>query len=268
MWHMARVRFPDRDDLDDGVGETVKLFNARKQTPVVVRFAWIALLALMVAACGPLGDDDEEPTPTSEPNEAQPTVPAGADASPAATQQEMPPANIDLSSPVGAASPESGVAEGSPAASQDGAEDATPAPAGTAGEADASPAAPGDGTTGADAGTSPAATAGTPPPDGSPAAGTPVTGTAPTVVTSCAPEDVPAFTGEKPSYVVLEELNFRVGPGSDCDLIGEGPLVAGVGLTVRAGPVVREGENDLQWLQVEVAGVTGWVAADFVAPAE
>jgi uncharacterized protein YraI len=87
-------------------------------------------------------------------------------------------------------------------------------------------------------------------------------------VTSCAPEDIPPFTGENPSYVVLEDLNFRAGPGSDCDIIAGDPLVAGVGLTVRGGPVVREGEDELQWLQVEVAGVTGWVAADFVAPAE
>lgn len=90
---------------------------------------------------------------------------------------------------------------------------------------------------------------------------------APGVVTTCTPDVVPPFGGASAAYVVTEDLNFRAGPGTDCPSIGDGPLAAGTAVTVVGGPVVRQGEEDLEWLQIDVGGVVGWVAADFVNPA-
>ena len=39
-------------------------------------------------------------------------------------------------------------------------------------------------------------------------------------------------------------------------------------MTVTSDPVVREGEEGLAWVRIEVDGVTGWVAAEFIEPAE
>lgn len=83
-------------------------------------------------------------------------------------------------------------------------------------------------------------------------------------VASCEPPQVPPFTGTNPNYVVMEDLNFRVGPGSDCDVIGD-PLSQGVRLTVTSNPVVREDSPD-RWVQVNVDGQIGWVAEEFIEP--
>ena len=61
-----------------------------------------------------------------------------------------------------------------------------------------------------------------------------------------------------------EDLNFRVGPGSDCDAIGE-PLSQGIHITVVSDPVVREGDPE-RWVQVNIDGQIGWVALDFIEP--
>lgn len=223
-----------------------------RRRPILMRGAIILLLSLMVAGCGALGGGDEKSTPTPEPQPTAtlPAFPGSPAASPAA-QQQTPPANIDLSSPTGAAASPAVVAS-TPVAT----------PAVTTGTIPATPAgAPAsDGTTGAPQ------EAGTPAPQATPAASTPTA--APVTVTSCQPDNVPAFSGDSPAYVVLEDLNFRAGPGSDCDLIGTGPLGAGVGVTVTSDPVVREGEEGLEWVRIEVDGVTGWVAAEFIEPAE
>ncbi|HEU0164676.1 MAG TPA: SH3 domain-containing protein [Thermomicrobiales bacterium] len=99
-------------------------------------------------------------------------------------------------------------------------------------------------------------------PEASPASGTPA---ASTVVTSCDPDVIPPFTGDSPDYVTSSDLNFRAGPGSDCDLIGD-PLAEGVALTVLSDPVTRQGE-DGQWVQVNVDGQLGWVSSDYIEPA-
>ena len=228
------------------------------RTSVLSRLALAGVLALLVAACGPLGNDDEKPTPTADVSQAQPTVAvSGSPAS--ATPRASSPMNTDMSTMAGAATPSAGpspMAASTPANVR-----ATPA----AGERTATPTlgTPQSGTATGDGTTGPDVTAGTPAasPSASPAA-------APGVVTSCAPDVVPPFGGETTAYVVVEDLNFRAGPGTDCDSIGEGPLVAGTAVTVIGGPVVRQGEEDLQWLQVDVGGVVGWVAADFVSPAQ
>lgn len=110
----------------------------------------------------------------------------------------------------------------------------------------------GDGTTGA-----------TPPRDESTPSGD-VNSEAVTV-TSCEPENVPEFTGGSDAFVVVENVNFRSGPGTDCSLVGEDVLESGLEITVTSDPVVREGD-DSEWVRVEVGGEEGWVATEFIEP--
>ena len=220
------------------------------------RLALIPVLALLAAACGPLGASEDEQTPTAQSSEAQPTVGLSATAGTAAGSPGAPlPTNTDMSTSGGLATPRSGADAATPVA-------ATPAAPG-ASNADLSSATPSaaeqpisDELTNALLGVASGAV-GTP--AASPAAST-------VTATSCEPQTIPPFTGATTSYVVVEDLNFRVGPGSDCEVIGS-PLAAGSALLVTGGPVVREGEEGVEWLQVEVEGVSGWVAAEFVMPA-
>lgn len=102
-------------------------------------------------------------------------------------------------------------------------------------------------------------------PVASPAA-TPASSAGP-VVTSCSPAEIPPFTGNSPDYVVTEAgLNFRAGPGTDCATLGD-PLDANTPVTVLSDPVTRKGETT-QWVEVQVNGQDGWVAADFIQPAQ
>lgn len=127
----------------------------------------------------------------------------------------------------------------------------------TAAASDGAPV-PGDGTTGA----GPSRDAATPAEIASPDADvTPDSA----VVESCNPEDVPEFTGDTETFVVVENLNFRTGPGVDCDPVGESLLESGASLTVTSDPVVRDGE-DTEWVRVEVEGQEGWVATQFIEP--
>lgn len=100
------------------------------------------------------------------------------------------------------------------------------------------------------------------------AAGTPAATGELLIVDSCEIGEVPVFSGDTATYRVSTGLNFRSGPGSDCALIGDGPLGASTSVEVIGGPVVRQGEEGLEWVQVQVGGETGWVAFDFLEPAE
>ena len=114
--------------------------------------------------------------------------------------------------------------------------------------------------TGAPAKASPAAS-----PVASPGA-TPASSESP-VVTSCSPANIPPFTGSSPNYTVSEQgLNFRAGPGTDCATLGD-PLDSGTAVTVLSDPVTRKGETT-QWVEVQINGQDGWVAADFIQPAQ
>jgi hypothetical protein len=105
-------------------------------------------------------------------------------------------------------------------------------------------------------------------PQASPASGTPVAAAEAPVVDSCEVSDVPAFTGDVTTYVLSVDLNFRAGPGSDCDLIGDGPLGEFSDVDVIGGPVIREGDESPEWVQVQVGEQTGWLALEFLEPAE
>jgi hypothetical protein len=88
-----------------------------------------------------------------------------------------------------------------------------------------------------------------------------------TEVESCDVVEAPPFTGDRADYVVVEEVNFRVGPGADCDSVLDGPLEVGTTLTLLSDPVVRTGDGN-EWVQVEIADETGWVATEFIELAE
>jgi hypothetical protein len=98
-------------------------------------------------------------------------------------------------------------------------------------------------------------------------AGTPGTTTeAGAVATSCDMPDYPPYIGDAPSQVTTSDVNFRSGPGADCDALGE-PLAAGVSVQVLSDPVTREGDDQYQWVAVSIDGTEGWLATEFLEPA-
>ena len=288
------------------------------------KVAMIAILGIVLTACGG-GDDDADPTATTEPEEAQPTVvDEGAgegdevvdlvstpDDAPDSTPAATIPVNTDMSSPdsreplatpgedTGASTPassdEPAGLEGTPGPDADSpgavTTDATPQPTSVetepaeGGETTGTPVsddepveedadvATGDGTTGAvDAGDVVA----TPEAEASPVAdaseeddadATPEAPTDPIVVEGCEVAEVPAYTGETTSYVLSVDVNFRAGPGTDCDQIGDGPLGEFTAVEVIGGPLMRAGDDEFQWVQVQVGESTGWLAFEFLEPA-
>lgn len=195
-------------------------------------------IMMLGTACSPLDDDDEEPTATAGASIQGPDTSASPPPSPVAGGLQGTPAATQGSS----STPDAGPAGGTPASAATPAGDATPVtdapPEATPGEdAQATPEEAGEAEDGA------------------------------SVVDSCEPEEIPAFEGDDPNFVVTASLNFRQGPGQDCDPIGEGPLAEGSNVVVLSEPVTREGE-DQQWVQIEVDGEPGWVAAEFIEPAE
>jgi hypothetical protein len=85
-------------------------------------------------------------------------------------------------------------------------------------------------------------------------------------VTSCEPDNVPPFIGEQVEFLTVTDVNFRVGPGSDCDLVSEGPIGVNIPATLISGPVVREGEEDFVWVQVQIADDIGWLILSAIEP--
>ncbi len=211
----------------------------RYRIGVIGAMALILMVAL--SACGPLGGDDEEPTATAGAQVPRATESASPQSSP------MPNTSLDTSS----ASPTS---------------ESTPFPVGQ--EIDATPSVDNGASDRATPETDPASEAspGSTPPSTDDA--TPqVEETPADVVDSCTPDAIPPFEGDDPNFVVTVDLRFREGPGEDCDQIGEEPLGEGRAVVVLSEPVTREGE-DRQWVQIEVDSETGWVAAEFIEPAE
>lgn len=189
---------------------------------------------LVLAACGFGGgssDDNGSATATIQTTinlEASPTAPPTSAAIPASTPAASPQATPEATgqSPVSVSTPLNLATPAEPAA--------TPAATG------ATPAA-----------ASPEATSNKPP-----------------TVTSCAPDpnEIPAFSGDNPNYrVTANGLNFRAGPGTDCDPLGD-PLPIDTPVIVVSDPVNREGQTD-RWVEVEVDGQDGWVAVQFIEPA-
>lgn len=87
-----------------------------------------------------------------------------------------------------------------------------------------------------------------------------------TVVSSCDVGFYPPYAGDAAAQVTTSEVNFRSGPGTDCDPIGE-PLPAETNVEILSAPVVREGEDGFVWVAVLVDGDEGWLATEFLEPA-
>jgi hypothetical protein len=257
----------------------------------------VAFLSVALVACG--AGNSDEPEATSTPSGAQPTVATTEEAggstpesSSGGAQGTAVPANIDMSTGSDAATPQGdapGTATPLPATPEPGfpgigatpATDATPVSGGSATELqDATPAAAegtqggevlGDGTTGPEitpagstpvAGDAPAAT-----PVATPAPGIAATPATPLAVTGCEVVDVPPFQGEPALFQLTVDVNFRLGPGTDCDLVMEEPIGAFQSVEVIGGPVVRS-DDGTEWVQIEVLGSEGWVSFDLLEPVE
>ncbi len=194
----------------------------------------VAVLCLLfMSACSPLAEEEEAPTATAGASLPGPTV----SPTPARAQSES--GGSPISGPEMSGTPASAPPSASPAPNVRTSGDATPVTEPASG---ATPGAPADATPQAEK-----------IPD--------------TTVEDCDPEEIPPFEGDDPNYVTTVDVNFRVGPGQDCDRIGDAPLGQGREVVVLSEPVTRD-DDDQEWVQVEVDGETGWVAADFIEPVE
>lgn len=245
--------------------------NQLLQARQLVRLLAVLVLGAILVACG-AGDGDDDPTATTAPGNAQPTV-AESGETPVSSPGTPIPANVDMSTAGDAATPVGdppGIATPAPA---------TPGP-GNIGDA-ASPVASGSGSTspipaGSDVGdgTTGAIVPGTPAasPAGTPQASpvSPDTDASPVAsltVDGCDVANVPPFTGEATAYRLTSDLNFRAGPGAECDLALQQPLGAFQVVEVVGGPVVRSDDGS-EWVQIETLGTQGWVAFEFLEPIE
>lgn len=234
----------------------------------------------------PVNTDMSSPDAAGETLGTPATTSAVASPQPATGEASMEPAGGIVATPDQAVPEFTGTPVGSLTASPASGEETPVTNSGQEQTGSGSESPVGDGTTGAtlsqveSSTATPAATSAIVTPEATPAhgatpmaspataSGTPVTAGEPPVVTSCDVTDVPPFTADVTTYVLEVDLNFRTGPGSDCDLIGDGPLGEFSAVEVIGGPVIREGDDSPEWLQVRVGEQTGWLAAEFLAPAE
>lgn len=206
-----------------------------------VRFVPVLILVgALLGACGPLGDDDEDPTATAS------AVPANESTAPVAASPNATPA----------ATPPSGAAAGTPRAGVA----ATSAPADDD-EPEATTVPDDDAETPA-AEETPESNGGDDEPTEEAAEPTTV------VVADCEePDPLPERTGRQNRLVAEEGLRLRAGPGTSCDEI----LSLSLDTPVRVVSGVVESENDDNaWVKVELEGEEGWVAVEFLVnpPAE
>lgn len=82
----------------------------------------------------------------------------------------------------------------------------------------------------------------------------------PVVASDCvAPDDLPPPTQDQSVSVTENGVNLRSAPGTTCDIIQV--IDAGTIATPKTGPVEAD---DRLWILVDISGVEGWVALDFV----
>lgn len=253
----------------------------------------IAVLSLLLAACGIGGDDGDDPTETAEQvqQDIDPTATAGPSTPDAPFELVTPttsagastPGNLDPTGPSPTivedegtplpATPVSNQADGTepadsvPASSSDTTDDVTD---------DATPAAGNDEVAGTpsvapNVGTGSDGTSGaTSLPDDAATPGGDVDAPSESTVNaievdSCDVVEVPPYAGTTTAFVTADDVNFRIGPGSDCASVLDGPLGPDVAVEVVGGPVVRSDDADnILWLQVNVADDTGWIAQEFL----
>ena len=248
-----------------------------------LRWGTIAVAAMTITACGPLGDDEDEPTATAEVI-SQPTTASLED--PVAT-----PPIENIQPGVSFATPEVGFSTPivsnpvDPVASQASPEAQTPTVAdppaddvtGTGAQTTGPVFSGSDGTSGAtpvlggapvepDLAGTPVAEETSPDPGSTPVTGEPDE-LEPQAVTSCAPDSIPPFGGEQANFLTNTDVNFRAGPGSDCELVADEPIGTNISVTVLSGPVIREDGDGFEWVQVQIIDQTGWVVLEVLDPA-
>lgn len=265
----------------------------------------LVVAGITLSGCGPLGDEeDETPTATAD-SIAQPTETAGATEDSQPTQgtevtggpeigtpppflaSPSPPAPSDqtgpFSTPVGVATPDIpsfSPGDGTPVASPDTGTNGTtaqstetgPTFSGSDGTSGATPSLeqPLDGVAGNE-GTPGAATPffvreeATPPAFGTPQVGE-LDELSPIAVDGCETDQIPSFNGDVTQFVTVIDVNFRTGPGADCEQIGDDPISADVEVTLLSGPVVREDDTEFVWVQVDINGEVGWIVTSAITP--
>lgn len=237
-----------------------KISGSRRSLAAIGK-ALTILSALVISGCGPLSDDDEreEPLITVEPS-AESKV-----GTPESVQDLAPEATPDVDGIVPDDTAKVTVDDATPQPSRDDSSKATAEARSGEVVSPITTSNLGDGTSGATPSLGTADGSSDDDPETDDGTTTPATETV--VVTSCTSENVPESTGESDAFVVAEDLNVRIGPGSDCEVIGDGPLLAGEAITVLSDPVVRDGENEVLWVRVELPAGQGWVALEFIEPA-
>lgn len=251
---------------------------------------FVLMLTLILVACGN-DSGDSDPTPTTGANQnPAPTVPSAASTPEGSVNEDEisvitpGPMNSGTSDATAAASPSSSVVDltGDVEPDQAGtavvAVETVPATIGTP-VVEATPAEetvanvrprtgnetftnPGDGTGGSgmpgeqDSGTNE-------PPSATPMA-SPI---AVLTVEGCDVPDVPNYVGDTTTFQLISDLNFRSGPGVDCDPVIDTPLGEGQVVEVTGGPVVQAAD-DSEWVQVTVSGTSGWISTEYIEPAE
>lgn len=86
-------------------------------------------------------------------------------------------------------------------------------------------------------------------------------------VSSCDVGFYSPYRGNSPNQVTTSEVNFRTGPGTDCDLLGE-PLETGTAVEILSTEIIRDDQDSFVWVAVSVDGTDGWIATDFIEPVD
>lgn len=86
-------------------------------------------------------------------------------------------------------------------------------------------------------------------------------------VEGCDVPDVPNYVGDTTTFQLMSDLNFRSGPGVDCEPVIDTPLGEGQVVEVTGGPVIQASDES-EWVQVTIDGTTGWISTEFIEPAE
>lgn len=86
-------------------------------------------------------------------------------------------------------------------------------------------------------------------------------------ISGCEVPDVPGFLGESNIFELTAEVNFRSGPGINCDPLLDEPIGEGQIVVIVGGPVTQT-EDGSEWVLIEVEGQSGWITNDFLEPTE
>lgn len=86
-------------------------------------------------------------------------------------------------------------------------------------------------------------------------------------ISGCDVPDVPGYLGDTSTFILTVDVNFRSGPGVDCDPLMDEPLGEGQIVEVTGGPVTQADDGS-EWVQIEIEGEPGWITTEFIEPAE